>query len=89
MAKRTIKTDVKLDGEKEYKQALSNINSGLRVLNSEMKLTSAQYSENAGGVDALTKKNDVLNRQILSQKDKVDMLRAALQKFGRKIRRVG
>ena len=93
MAKRTIKTDVKLDGEKEYKQALSNINSGLRVLNSEMKLTSAQYSENAGGVDALTKKNDVLNRQILSQKDKVDMLRAALQnsaeKYGESDKKTG
>lgn len=79
MSTPAIKTKFELDGEKEYKAALTNINSGLRVLNSEMKLTSAQFGENADGVDALTKKNDVLNRQLLTQKDKVDTLKAALK----------
>ena len=75
----TIKTKVAMDGEKEYKQALSEINSGLKVLNSEMKLTSEQFADNADSIDALTAKNDVLERQILSQKEKVETLKSALQ----------
>ena len=42
----TINTKIALEGEKEYKAALSNINSGLRVLDSEMKKVSAQFLEN-------------------------------------------
>ena len=84
MATRSIKTKLELDGEKEYKQALTEINSGLKVLNSEMKLTSAQFGDNADSVEALMAKNDVLNRQISTQKEKVEMLRAALQQAAQK-----
>ena len=56
----TIRTKVAIDGEKEYKQALSEINSGLKVLNSEMKLTSAQFADNADSMEALTAKGDVI-----------------------------
>lgn len=75
----TIKTKVAIEGEKEYKQALSEINSGLKVLNSEMRLTSEQFSQNAESVEALTAKNDVLERQILTQRDKIETLKSALQ----------
>lgn len=75
----TIKTKVAMDGEKEYKQALSEINSGLKVLNSEMKLTSEQFADNAGSVEALTAKNDILERQILTQREKIETLKTALQ----------
>ena len=75
----TIKTKVAIEGEKEYKQALSEINSGLKVLNSEMRLTSEQFAQNAEGVEALTAKNDVLERQILTQRDKIETLKSALQ----------
>lgn len=75
----TIKTKVAIDGEKEYKAALAEINSGLRVLNSEMKLTSTQFAENAEGMEALTAKGDILERQILSQGEKIETLKAALQ----------
>lgn len=34
---RTIKARVELDGEKQYKQALTELNSSNRVLASEMK----------------------------------------------------
>ena len=40
MATQPIKTRFELDGEKEYKAAVSEINASLRVLNSEMKLIS-------------------------------------------------
>lgn len=75
----TIKTKVALEGEKEYKAALSEINSGLKVLSSEMKLTATQFAENADGMEALTAKGDILERQILSQKEKIETLKAALQ----------
>lgn len=75
----TIKTKIAMDGEKEYKAALADINSGLKVLSSEMKLTAAQFEENADGMEALTAKGDILERQILSQKEKIETLKAALQ----------
>lgn len=78
MATPSIKTKVALDGEKEYKQALSEINSGLKVLSSEMKLATTQFSENADSVEALTEKGSILERQVLSQKEKIDALRGAL-----------
>ena len=79
MSTPSIKTRVELDGEKEYKQAVSEINSGLKVLRSEMKLSSEAFAENADSVEALTAKGDILERQILSQKEKVSTLEAALK----------
>ena len=80
MATPPIKTKVAIEGEKEYRQALSEINSGLKVLSSEMKLATAQFVENADGIEALTAKGDILERQMLTQKEKIDTLREALQK---------
>lgn len=74
-----VKTDFAVGGEKEYREAISKINSGLKVLNSEMNLTKATYADNAKGVEALTAKQDVLERKISSQKEKVETLRKALQ----------
>lgn len=79
MSTPAIKTRVSIEGEKEYKAALAEINSGLRVLNSEMKLTSTQFAENADGMDALAAKSDILERQILSQNEKIETLKSALQ----------
>ena len=73
-----IKTDFVISGEKQYKQAISEINSGLGVLDSEMKKVSAQYRDNGNSVEALTAKNDVLERKLLTQKEKVEQLRQAL-----------
>lgn len=69
-----------LDGEREYKAALSEINGALRVLGSEMKLTQTRFAEQADSLDALTAENDILERQLLTQREKVETLRSALQK---------
>lgn len=79
MATQPIKTRFELDGEKEYKSAVSEINASLRVLNSEMKLVSEQFKNNDKSVEALTASSDVLSRQILTQKEKVEALQAALK----------
>lgn len=79
MAHAAIKTRFELDGEKEYKAAVSEINASLRVLNSEMKLISEQFKNNDKSVEALTASSDVLSRQILTQKEKIEALQAALK----------
>lgn len=79
MATRTVKARVELDGEKEYKQALSELNQGNKVLSSEMRKLQAEYKGNAESTEFLTKKGDLLQRQLQQQQDKVSKLREALQ----------
>ena len=43
-----------VEGEKEFKKALSEINQNFKVLGSEMKLVSSQFDKNDKSVDALT-----------------------------------
>ena len=79
MAAPSINTKVKMDGEREYKAALAEIKSGLNVLKSELNLASEQFRDNANSVEALTKKNDILDRTILTQKEKIEQIEKALQ----------
>lgn len=60
MANREIKTKVAIDGEKEYKESLKNINSALGTLKSELKLVESQYAGQANSYAALSAKGDVL-----------------------------
>ena len=69
---------VKLTGESEYKKALADISSNLRVLNSEMKVVTSQYDKNDKSALNLTQQNDVLSKKLAEQRDKVDILRKAL-----------
>lgn len=86
MATRTVKARVELDGEKQYKQAISELNKGNQVLASEMRKLQAEYKGNTESTEFLTKKGELLERQLLQQKDKVQTLRDALaeaaQKYG-------
>ena len=62
MATRTAKLRVQVDGEKEYKQAIADLNKGNQVLASEMRKLQAEYKGNEGSIEALTKKGDLLQR---------------------------
>ena len=79
MATRDVKARVAFEGEQEYKRALQELNSGNRVLSSEMKKLKAEYQGNTESVEFLTKKGDLLERQLLSQRDKVEELRKAVR----------
>lgn len=68
-----------LEGEKEFKKALTEINQTFKVLGSEMKLVSSQFDKNDNSVQALTARNQVLNKEIEAQKQKIETLRSALQ----------
>lgn len=75
-----IGAKVELAGEKEFRKALSDINTGLRLTASELTLVTAKYSDNAGSVSALTAKGEVLQKQINEQTKRVTTLRDALAK---------
>lgn len=79
-----INTRFTLSGEKEYKQAISEIGSGMKVLDSEMRKVQSAYAQNADSVEALSAKNDVLERKISTQTEKIEYLRAALQQSAEK-----
>lgn len=79
-----INTKFTLSGEKEYKQAISEIGSGMKVLDSEMRKVSSAYAQNADSVEALNAKNDVLERKISTQVEKIEYLKAALQQSAEK-----
>ena len=53
-----------IEGEKEFKKALSEINQSFKVLGSEMKLVSSQFDKNDKSVQALSARNTVLNKEI-------------------------
>ena len=79
-----INTKFTLSGEKEYKQALSEIGNGMRVLDSEMRKVQSAYAKNADSVESLAAQNDVLERKISSQTEKIEYLKAALQQSAEK-----
>src|SRR5574344_120806 len=68
-----------VEGEKEFKKALSDINQSFKVLGSEMKLVESEFGKNENSVQSLTSKNEVLTKQIDAQKDKIETLRKALE----------
>ena len=68
-----------VEGEKEFKSALTEINNQFKVLKSEMNLATSAFDKNEKSVEALSAKNEVLNKQIEAQKQKIETLRSALQ----------
>ena len=80
-----------VEGEKDFKNALADINRNFRVLGSEMKLVSSQFDKNDTSVEALSSRNKVLNKELTAQKQKIETLRQALanasESFGETDRR--
>lgn len=83
---RQIKTTIAIDGERAYKQALTEINDVLRTHGSNLRRLSSEYRASANSTEALTQKNKLLQTQIEQQKVKIDSLRQAVresaEKFG-------
>jgi len=80
-----------LEGEKEFKKALTEINQSFKVLGSEMKLVESQFSKNDSSAEALAARHRVLTDQVEAQRKKVEMLKQALanaaESFGENDRR--
>lgn len=75
-----------IDGEKEFRQQLTNINQQIRTLGSEMKAVTSAFDEGDRSEEALAAQTDVLNRQIDAQRQKLQQLQkgldAAADKYG-------
>lgn len=67
-----------IDGEKEFRQELQNINQQLRTLGSEMKAVTSSFEDGDKSEKALAAQTDVLNRQIDAQKQKLQQLQRGL-----------
>lgn len=79
-SKRTIGTEVKLTGEKEFNDQMKAMNNGLKTLRSDMAAVSAEFDGNSDSVEALTAKQKVLQESVQQHQAKVDALRAQYEK---------
>lgn len=85
MAKsKTIGATIKLGGEKEYRKAISEINSSMKVLRSEMKKSTAEFGSNSKSLKALTAEKKNLKSQIEQQIAKINTLRGAVESATKK-----
>lgn len=80
MGRAKIGAKIVLEGEAEYRNALKNINAAQKENRSEMKLWSAEFKENQNCTEALTKKHEILTKQLETQKQKVEACEAVLAK---------
>lgn len=76
-----IKSQIILEGEKEYRSACKGINASLREIGSEMKLATAEFGDNAESIDALTRKQDILKKSLEEQAKKAKAAEDALKKM--------
>ena len=80
-----------LEGEVEFKNSLREINQSFKVLGSEMTLVASEFEKNDKSIQAVTARNQVLNKEIDLQKDKISTLESALnnatESFGENDRR--
>lgn len=79
MAGRSISTKVSIEGEKQYRSAITSINAVLKELKSEMQLVTAQFQGNANSQEALAAKGAVLKKQLSEQQSLIKTLTAAIQ----------
>ena len=79
MATRTIATRLTLEGEKEFKKQMGLVNGELRNLSSEMQLATAEFKGQANSAEYLTKKDEILRKEIDQQEEKVRALTQAVE----------
>ncbi|GHU48187.1 hypothetical protein FACS1894120_6580 [Clostridia bacterium] len=68
-----------IDGERDFKNALRDINQSFKVLGSEMRLVESDFNRQDKSIQSITARNGVLNKEIDAQKDKITTLEQALQ----------
>ena len=67
-----------VEGEREFKQSLRDINQSFKVLGSEMQLVTSQFDKNDKSTQALSARKGALNKEIEAQKGKINVLQDAL-----------
>ncbi len=77
MATRTISTKLAVEGESQYKQAITNINSELKMLDSRLKLVQSEFKGQQNTIEALQAKGKALSEVHTKQTEKVRELEDA------------
>lgn len=80
MATRTIGTDIKLTGEKEFNAGMKAMNSNLKTLRTDMAAVSSEFEGNADSMEALTAKQKILQQSVDQHREKVNALRQMYEK---------
>lgn len=70
---------IKLQGESEYRKALSDITNSLKVVGSELKKVSSLYDRNDTSVEKLSSTNETLAKKLKLQNDALDKARDMLK----------
>lgn len=80
MANAVIGAEIRLEGEKDFKRAVSSINTDLKLMESELKKTESQYRGNENSLSALSAKSEQFSKIAEAQRKKIDVLRQAVEK---------
>lgn len=78
MAKREIGTKIALDGEKEYKQALSEAMNAVKLLGLEVKENTTTYGKNTDSVKGNQERIALLSQEIDKQKQIIELYNGKL-----------
>lgn len=84
MSSNTFGGTIKLEGESQYRKAISQISAELKVMGSEMSKVTAEFGKNNTSTEALLKTNENLTNKINKQKEKIDILKSALTEASEK-----
>jgi len=80
MADKTIRAAIALDGEREFTAGIRNINSELKQLGAESKLIKEEFKGQEQSIEAVTRKNENLQRTIDANKQKYAAYDAQIKK---------
>ena len=80
MAANVIKTTLSIGGENRYKNALKEIGTSLKGLDSEMAVLNARFTQNGNSMAALTGKQDILKRRYDEQQKRLKRIAEEYQK---------
>ena len=74
------KIKLTLDGEKEFKSALSSINTQTKALNAEMKAVTSSFDKNTSAQEKNEKTTELLSRTQRSYQKQIDLLKERIEK---------
>jgi len=81
MAKTDIGPKIGIDGEKEFKRQIKEINGNLKELASETKVVTSEFIGNEHSVEALTATNRQLGETSAALASKIEILRGRLDEY--------
>lgn len=67
-----------VEGEAEFRKAITQINQTVKTLGTEMAAVTSAYSKNDKSAENLTAQNKVLNKQIEAQREKLEQVKNML-----------